>query len=419
MPLSHARTEVETTDRQRVEQLIRRIADECPQRKPTSRDEHRAQVILRAQLRRLHGVATWHRFRFNRNLYVVLALHFGLATLAACLFFVSPLWAAALHLLIAVSYTADSNRYGYWLRSLLPKGTASNLVVTFAARSALRRRVVVTAHADAAPTGWIFQQWFSGLGSVEKAPKILRTLARPLLIAVVGLVAVAAIEIHAWSTAKSLPQFPLAFYGFSFYFVVLTVLNLQIIWKNKTVAGANDNLSGCAALTVLAQRLTLDQPDDVEYVFVVTACEEAGTGGAWALARELRGTWEADKTDIVVLDSIGGGELCLFQEGEMIPWRIPAHLLQAARSAAADDERFAKLFLFPLPAGATDALPFLAQNFAALGVGRIDRRIGTPLHYHLPSDTPDTLNYEQVVETIDYVELLAHRLVSASSAHVT
>jgi Zn-dependent M28 family amino/carboxypeptidase len=232
------------------------------------------------------------------------------------------------------------------------------------------------------------------------------------LFAVIGLVAVAAIEIHAWASGKFWPQFPIAFYGFSAYFVILTALNLQIVWKNKIVVGANDNLSACAALVLLAKHLTPTQPDDVEYVFVVTACEEAGTGGAWALAKEMRSQWDPRDTDIVVLDSIGGGELCVFQEGEMIPWRIPARLLDAARQAAGDDERFSKLFLFPLPAGATDALPFLAHGFNAIGLGRVDRRIGTPLHYHLASDTPDNLDFDQVVESSDYVALLARRLAA-------
>jgi len=397
-------------ERDSAERLIRRIAEDCPRRSPGSRDEHRAQVILRAQLRRLGGIATWRRFRFNRSLYLVLGLHFALGVVASGLFFVHPLVAAALHTLLAISYIADSNRWFYLLRNLLPKVTASNLLVRFPARRQMRRRIVITAHADAAPTGWMFQE--SGFGSVEKTPKILRQLGRPLLIAVIGLCVVAAVEINAWATGSYWPNFPGAFYGFSVYFLVLAVLNLQVWAKDETVPGANDNLSSCAALPVLAKRLKAAQPEDVEFTFAVTACEEAGTGGALQLAKALRKNkeWASEETDIIVLDSIGGGEPCLFQEGEMIPWKIPPRLQDAVLEVAGREERFRKIVLFPLPAGATDAISFLSQGFSAVGLGRIDRHLGTPRNYHLPTDTPDNLSYDELMETIDFTEQLALHL---------
>ena len=402
-----------SSDRQFAKNLVERIVAECPNRYPGSRDEHRAQVILRAQLTRLGGTATWRRFRFCRSLYLTLGSHFALAVVATALFFVNPLVAAVMHVLLAVSYIADSNRWFYALRSLLPKATASNLLVTFAPRKKMRRRIVISAHADAAPTGWMFQQ--SGLGSVEKTPKLLRQLGRPLLIAVIGLGVVAAIEIRTWASGYYWPTNPGAFYGFSFYFLVLAVLNLQVWWKNQTVPGANDNLSSCSALPVLAKRLKAVQPDDVELVFVVAGCEESGTGGAYQLAKELRGQWNADETDFIVLDSIGGGELCLFQEGEMIPWKIPEHLQDAVLEVAQCEERFKKIVLFPLPAGATDAIAFLSQGFKAVCLGRIDRHLGTPRNYHLPSDTPENLDYDEVMETVDFTEQLALFLANAEA----
>ena len=396
-------------DRARAEALVRRIVDDCPDRSPGSRDEHRAQVILRGQLTRLGGHAIWRRFRFSKSLYLVLGMHFTLAVIATGLYFVNPLVAAAAHLTLAISYTCDSNRWAYLLRSLLPSVTASNLLVTFPARKEMRRRIVISAHADAAPTGWMFQQ--SGLGSVEKTPKLLRQIGRPLMIAVIGLLVVAAIEIKAWATGASfLTNHPGAFYGFSIYFAVLAVLNLQVWFKNATVPGANDNLSACAALPILAERLRADQPDDVEFVFVVTACEEAGTGGAYQLAKSLRGDWRKEETDFIVLDSIGGGELCLFQEGEMMPWRIPQHLQDAVLEVAQHEERFNKIVLFPLPAGATDAIAFLSQGFNAVCLGRIDRHVGTPRNYHLPSDTPENLDYHELLETVDFTEQVARLL---------
>lgn len=402
-------------DREYAEALIRRIVRECPRRRSASRQEHRAQVILRAQLAQQGGIAAWRRFRFNPNLYCVLGLHFAIAAAAIILFFFYPLVAAAIHLLIAVLYFLDSNRHGYVLRRLFPWRRASNLLVTFPAREKMRRRIVVTGHADAAPTGWIFSPRLARLGGGKRTPTWLRQFTKPLFLATVALVAVAAIEVDAWWVGAAFPRFPIAFVGSGFAFALIAVLNAQMLWRNEIVPGANDNLSGCVALPILARRLAGELPDDVELVFVVTACEEAGTGGAWALAHQMKGKWDPQKTDIVVLDSIAGGLLCLHQEGEILPWRIPPRLLHAAQATAAADSRFDDLKVFPLPAGATDALPFLACGFSAMSIGQIDLDTGTPENYHLPSDTPDRLNYERMMDTIAFTELLIRRLSTTPS----
>ena len=57
------------------------------------------------------------------------------------------------------------------------------------------------------------------------------------------------------------------------------VLMLNVVARNELVPGAMDDLSGVAALLLLARRFTsaaaaLPLPRDVELVFVVTGCEE-------------------------------------------------------------------------------------------------------------------------------------------------
>jgi hypothetical protein len=147
-----------------VEHLIRRICRICPERASGRRQERRAQILLRRALQPMGGTARWHRFRFNRSLYAVIALHFGLAVLATALMAVHPVIAGLAHSLLAVSYVADSQRWAYLLRRLFRFHFSQNLVVTFAARKNMRQRVVVIAHADAAPTGWLFHPRLASLG---------------------------------------------------------------------------------------------------------------------------------------------------------------------------------------------------------------------------------------------------------------
>jgi hypothetical protein len=338
-------------------------------------------------------------------------LHFGLGTLASASFFAHPLLAASLHLLAAVSYIADSNRWIYLLRRTLPTCRSQNLVVTFPARHAPRRRVVLTAHADAAPTGWLFHPWLARLSSPRRVPRLLSFLRMPLLLATVGLVLAAALDLDAWWHAALVPRRPGLYYGFGLYFAALCLFNLQVVCRNETVPGANDNLSSCAALPILARRLLADQPDDIELAFVVTGCEESGTGGAVALARQMRDAWPTNETVIIVLEVLANGRLRVLREGELWPKRIPATLLAAARHLAESDSRFGDLSVFQQPAGATDALPFLATGYAAMALGCIDDRTGTPGHYHLPSDSADNLDFRQLMNSIAFVEALVLRLM--------
>lgn len=399
-----------------VEQLIRRIYCACPQRASGSRQQSRAQRMLRRELKMLDGQPQWQRFHFNRSLYGVIALHFALAAISTLLIFVAPLAAAALHLLLAVSYVADSQRWGYLLRRVFRFHPTQNLVVTFPARSRVRRRIVVIAHADAAPTGWLFRPWLASLGGGRAYPRYLRFLGKPLLLGVLALGAAAGMEIAMAWHGNLWPQFPILYIVCNLYFVVVAALNLQIAWRHEVVPGANDNLSGCAALPALAQRLIGEQPDDVEFVFVVTGSEEAGTGGALALARQQRVAWDIASTDILVLDSLSGGDLRLFQEGELLTQPIPSRLWQAAQRIAERDERFAEVLPFALPAGATDAWPFLVYGYAALGVGCIDAATGTPRHYHLPDDSPENLDYDQLLISIDFAELMIRKLADMPAA---
>jgi hypothetical protein len=365
--------------------------------------------MIARPLKRRGAKVRWQAFRFNGCLYSVLALHFGLAFVATGLIFVNPAAAGAIHLLLAISYIADSQRWGYFLQRCFRFRPSQNLLSTFPAQRPLRRRIVVVAHADAAVTGWLFEPWLARITN-RRYPRMLRFLGKPLLVGVLMLLAAAGMELAMAMRGNLMPRFPVLYVVSNLYFAVVAVLNLQIAWRQRVVLGAVDNLSGCVALPELARRLAGEQPDDVELVFAVSGCEEAGTGGALALARRMRSTWDAELTDIIVVDGLSGGELRLFQEGELLTYSIPQRLLDAASRVARNHPHLGEIAPFAIPAGATDAWPFLLCGYAAMGVGCIDPKRGTPRHYHTVADTPENVDYEQLDRSIDFVELLVRRL---------
>lgn len=66
---------------------------------------------------------------------------------------------------------------------------------------------------------------------------------------------------------------------------------------------------------------------------------------------------------------------------------------------------------FVAPLGGTDASPFIQHGWDAVGLCCLDPELGAPRHYHLPSDTLENLDMDQLMRSIDVVEALARELV--------
>lgn len=386
-------------EREEIDRLIRRIVEECPRRCPAGPDERRAQEILAAELERRGVEVRFEPFRFNRSLYGTMALHFAVALVGTALL---PRWPAAalgLHALAAVSYLLESTRRGHVLRRLARRRASANLVARIGDPEPARR-VVLVAHADAAYTGWIFHPAVIRRTVGVAYPRPLAFLRRSLLLATGSVVALAGLDVAVLLGGPE-PSILLAA-GFLSIPSALTVLfNLQVVLRNETVPGANDNLTGCAALVALTDRLRDRLPSGSELVLVATGCEEAGTGGALALARDRSRTWDRATTLVLGLDTLSGGDVVVYQDGEILPWPIPRPV------ADLFDEL--DVTRFPIPAGATDAAPFLARGFVATTIGCVDPTIGAPRHYHRPSDRPENLDLDTVVRAIDLAESIVVR----------
>lgn len=386
-----------------LRRLIRRLERECPRRASASPDERRAQDILAAELASRGLEIDWQPFRASINLYAVLALHQAVAVLGSVLFIWWPLVGAALHLAAAASYLLDCHYLAFLLRPLAGNGRSQNLIARMPATGEFGRRVVLLAHADAAPTGWMFHPAF--LRFIHRFSPRRGTLLRKhmfgwivSLVALAGLATIRATTDWWW--------FPVWYVGLSLGSLIPLILFMQIVLAGRTVHGANDNLSGCGALVVLAERLVRSPPPGVEIVFVVTGCEESGRGGALALARKMRGRCSREDTTCVVLDTISGGELRYLVEGEVWPlWPSPA-LIEQLHRAIAGDERFATLRPYHAPAGATDAAPLHLHGHDSICFSRIDEASDLPVNYHEPGDRSGNLNWPDILATVDFTERL-------------
>lgn len=399
-------------EKQYVKDLLERLVAECPARRPTSDDERRAQAILQAELERLGLAAHLEGFHFNENLYANMALHFGLGTLGTIVSGVAPLAGLALHAAAGGSYYAESSRRGYFLRRLFPWKPSQNLLATLPARGEPDLRVVLIGHADAAFTGLLFNPAVVERFS-QKPPRALRFLQRSMAVTCYSQFILAGIDLLRLSFGRlaTLPLRPLeavlSLPGF-----IAFVLNMEVVFRDQIVPGANDNLSACVALPVLAQRLATAKPDNVELVFAVSGCEEASLGGADALACAKNGVWDKSKTVVIGLDGLSNGELRYAAlDGEVTGRRATRWVCEAVERAAASEPRFAEVAGFDIPVGGTDIGAFLAHGYDGVALICVDPHVGSPKYYHTMNDTPANLDYDKLMFSIDFTEQLVREII--------
>jgi Zn-dependent M28 family amino/carboxypeptidase len=181
------------------------------------------------------------------------------------------------------------------------------------------------------------------------------------------------------------------------------------VWRSQTVAGANDNLSGVAALVALAELLHEEPLPGMRVLLVSCGAEETLQDGVRAFLASHRHELSGAPAWFVNLDTVGSPHLAMIEaEGPIWmetyagPWlrdllaecaeRLDINLERGLRARASTDS----------------VIPSRAGHPIATLVSLTDWRI--PANYHLPSDVPANLDYDTVSEATRLVHELARQL---------
>jgi Zn-dependent M28 family amino/carboxypeptidase len=162
--------------------------------------------------------------------------------------------------------------------------------------------------------------------------------------------------------------------------------------RSPTVPGANDNASGVAGVLALTDRLVHERPQGLEVMVVLCGCEESGMGGMSAWMRSDGAQLDSAGTLVLGLDTVGSGEPVV-AEAEGGLWRVryreeDVTLAQRAARGAGVELRRWRL------GGWTD--PVMARLGGLPALSLLSVRDGGFPDYHLPSDTPDNVDYDCV-----------------------
>jgi Peptidase family M28 len=268
-----------------------------------------------------------------------------------------------------VSFDLDQSGRCQWLRRVVPTGEGANVVARVPPRGERRRTLVLVAHHDAAQTGFMWRH--PALWGPRRSPDVVPPIAGG---SELGL-ALVALGLRRLGRAQLLTS-------------LLAAIDVA---RSPTVPGASDNATGVAAVIALVERYMREPLAGTEVIAVIPGCEESGMGG---MAPWLRGqSLDPASTLVLGLDTLGAGEpAVLAAEGPPLRRRYRAEDLEwADRGAVAAGLPAPRRFTI---GGWTD--PVLALMAGLQAISLVSVRDGGFTNYHLPTDTPDRVDWGSV-----------------------
>jgi hypothetical protein len=316
------------------------------------------------------------------------------------------LGAAATSFLTASFWGDTAARY-HWLRGLFPARPSTNVLARLPNPEA-RRLLIVSAHVDAAHSGFVFnpgvQGWLRRRYADGEMPPALR-LPFWALLSLTGASALRAIGLPR-SLAKmvALPGVVLS---------AVTAGFLADIRRNPVVPGANDDASGVGTVLALAQELAASPPKNLEVWFLVTGCEEGILGGMCAFLKAHHVELESQRPFFLNLELLGAGQP-LYQEGEglVTTFRFDPEAISLAAEVAREPE-FEGVQGVTTPF-TTDALVAHHYGFPAITVMSLATDARLP-HYHQPSDSPENIDGASLERCYRYLRRIIQRFDEKSA----
>lgn len=286
----------------------------------------------------------------------------------------------------------------WFRRRLLPSRPTWNVVAEAGDRDA-EQTLVVVAHHDAAHTSVLFSpapsvfvgERFPGLlERTDTTPPLMwPVIGGPLLVAAGAFMGARALRIAGTVLALA------------------AAAAFAEIGARGVVPGANDNLTGVATLTGLAQRLAREPVSGVRVLLVSTGSEESFMEGMQAFARRHFAALPTDRTHVICVDTVGSPELVMLEgEGMLRMHDYPAAfreaVAQCARRAGVHLRRGLRF------RNATDALIARRAGYPTVMLGSVNR-YKLPDNYHWPTDVPDNVDFSTTADAV----VLCHQVVQS------
>jgi acetylornithine deacetylase/succinyl-diaminopimelate desuccinylase-like protein len=269
------------------------------------------------------------------------------------------------------------------------------------------RTVVVLAHHDAAHGGLIFDQT-AQRKLVDLFPGVIERIdtAVPVWWAVAAGPALAAAG--AATRRRGLAAAGAALSAFS-------AVAFKDIARHPVVPGANDNLSGVAALVALAEAFRDRPVAGLRVVLASCGAEEVLQGGIYGFARRHLKGLDRERTWVINLDTIGSPSLAMLEgEGAFV---MEDYFDRGLRDLS---ERVAVREGIAIRRGmrastSTDSVIPSRMGIPTVCFTSLNRHKALS-NYHSLTDTPENLVYPTIACATDLTEAVARELAAPASA---
>jgi Peptidase family M28 len=288
--------------------------------------------------------------------------------------------------------------------------TTVNLIARAGARDGASGTLVVLAHHDAPQTGILFDQTLQRR-IYERAPQLIersKTSPPQWWLGLAGPLA----TLSAALRGRRFPAYAGMLLG-----AVGTAL-VADVWRSPTVPGANDNLSGVAALVALAELLREQPLPGLRVLLVSCGAEETLQDGVRAFVARHRHELDPGRTWFANLDTIGSPHLVtleaegpVWMESYTGPW-LRDLLVECAERTGVELQRG-----FRARASTDSVIPSRAGYPIVTLVSMTDWR--SLANYHLPSDVPENLDFGTVADATRLVYELARSLAAGEAVQST
>ncbi|MBG0568536.1 M28 family peptidase [Actinoplanes aureus] len=294
-----------------------------------------------------------------------------------------------------------SGRRMAFRRCFLRPGTTQN-VVAVTGDDRAEATLVVLAHHDAAPSGAVFdqrvQEWVSRhlpwlIARAKSNPPLWwPVVAGPALISLGS----ATGRTRWWRIGSVLTACSLA-----------AMLDIA---RRPAVPGANDNLSGVAAVLALARALHAEPLRGLRVVLVSAGAEEALQEGIRGFARRHFPGLARDRTCFLNLDTVGSGRLVMLEgEGPIRMHDYDAAFRDLVADCAASEG--IELVRGLRSRNSTDGAVPHRHGYRTATLVSVDDRKLIP-HYHLDTDLPEHVDLGSVEQAARLAGAVARELAA-------
>ncbi len=293
---------------------------------------------------------------------------------------------------------ANWNRFAR--RVLSERRTTWNVVAEAGDRSA-DHTLVLMAHHDAAPTGFVFDDSGQRIAN-DLLPDVIEGIdtALPMWWPVIGGPALSALG--ALTCRRGLAALGLVLSAGS-------AVSFADIARHRIVPGANDNLSGVAVLVAVAEALQAEPVDGVRVLLASCGAEEVLQGGVYGFVERHLKPLDPSRTRVLNIDTVGCPRLILIEgEGPVVmeDYCDPEFRDLVARVA---EDAGVELRRGMRARTSTDGVVTSHAGYPTATIGSMNAWKGLD-NYHKPTDTPENVNYATVEDAARLAEAVTREL---------